>query len=62
MVTHRLMGHYAPPLATDRPEQHLTYGGLNPNLALFSGVLKATTDHGFLIGFTLDKRPSEYEG
>ena len=60
------MGHYAPPLspplAGDPPEQGLTYRGLIPNLALFSGVLEATTDHGFLIGFTPDKRPSEYEG
>ena len=54
----RLMGHYAPPLATDRPEQHLTYGGLNPNLALFSGVLKAPPT----MVFISHMKPSEYEG
>ena len=52
------MGHYAPPLATDRPEQHLTYGGLNPNLALFSGVLKAPPT----MVFISHMKPSEYEG
>ena len=54
----RLMGHYAPPLATDRPEQHLTYGGLNPNLALFSGVLKALPT----MDFISNMNPSEFEG
>ena len=58
MVVCRLMGHYAPPLATDRPEQHLTYGGLNPNLALFSGVLKAPPTMVFISCM----KPSEYEG
>ena len=58
MVACRLMRHYAPPLATDSPEQHLTYGGLNPNLALFSGVLKAPPT----MVFTLFVKPSEYEG
>ena len=52
------MGHYAPPLATDSPEQHLTYGGLNPNLALFSGVLKAPPT----MDFMCNVNPSEYEG
>ena len=58
MVAHRLMGHYAPPLSTDSPEQHLTYGGLNPNLALFSGVLKAPPTTDFISVMKL----SEYEG
>ena len=35
------MGHYAPPMASNPPDQDLTSGGLIPNLALFSGVLKA---------------------
>ena len=58
MMTHRLMGHYAPPLAYDSPEQHLTYCDLNPNLALFSGVLKAP----LTMVFIEIMKPSEYEG
>ena len=58
MVACRLMRHYAPPLATDSPEQHLTYGGLNPNLALFSGVLKALPTMDFICNMNL----SEFEG